>query len=326
MAGTELTGTDVTGAGLGRAAVGQADTAPAAARCPLHPGSRVVRNGTAVTGAGRVQKYFCQPPGGPRHTFTTAVPGDGPGSRPPRGHRYDAAVIARALHALSRGATYRQARIAALGERSPGAVLAPANPDAKLVSRWLDSFAPLLRRELTAAHAPSVTVARAVLVGRRGAGSPGPWLLCLAGWDPGAPPRVWPAILADRRDESAWAGVFRQSARPALLLCDSPAQEAAAIGAWGPAARLSGPGRVRAGRLALLWQHDEAEVSGHAMPADLWAAEHTAPAADTLIRRLAGRAATIRAHDRAGSLVSLMALEVSGLATAESMTAIIACR
>jgi hypothetical protein len=293
-----------------------------------------------ATQSGRLQKYFCQPPDGPRHSFTASVPGDSRGARPPRGHRYDAVVIARALHALARGATYRQARIAALGSPPPAGPVpagpvpegaaAPAMADAKLVSRWLDNFAPLLLDKLTVAHAPSIAVARSVPVDRRPAdragvlapGRAGQWLLCLTGWNPGGPPRVWPAVLASRSDAATWEVVFRQcAARPALLLCESPLQEAAAVRVWGPH---HGPHRGTARGRAMLWPpEEEAEVTGHGMVADLWEARRDAGRADSLVRRLAARAASIRAQNRADVLIALMALEVSGLATAESMAAIV---
>ena len=298
-----------------------------ATACPLHPGSRVIRNGTARTTSGRVQKYFCKPADASRHTFSEPVPGDTAIGRPPRGHRYDASIIARALLALSQGATYRQARIAALGGRPPtgplqGAEGTPGPIDAKLVSRWLDSFAPRLR-ELAVAHAPSVAVARCVPVGGRPRGRGGQWLLCLVGWRPGEPPRIWPTTLVSRPDEASWEEMFRRcGTRPALLLCESPPQEAAAVSVWGPAARPRPP--APHGR-ALAWPElaAEGDVTGHAMGPDTWEAQRGAVTADAMVRRLAQRAAGIRTPNRADILVGLMALEVSGLATAESVTTIV---
>jgi len=322
-------GADIGGVGLGR--LGGHDRA---AGCRRHPGSRVTRNGTASTASGRVQKYFCLPSDAPRHTFTEPVAGDGTTGRPPRGHRYDAAVIARALLALARGATYRQARITALGGQLqarpvPDGPVAPGIADAKLVSRWLDSFGPLLRRELASARTSSVAVAHSIPIGRPPASRGGRWLLCLAGSNPGEGPLVWPAILADCPDEAAWQALFRQSdGRPAVLLCQSPTQEAAAVRVWGPhlgtrapSAR-SRPGTSRA--RALMWPAGmDGACTGPVMAGDLREARRVAGAADALVHRLARRAAAIRAMDRADVLVGLMALEVSGLATADSLTRIV---
>jgi hypothetical protein len=315
--------------GMGRPGLSRPVLEGTATACPRHPGSWVTRNGTAFTASGRLQKYFCQPAGAPRHTFTGPVAGDGRVDRPPRGHRYGAVVIARALLALARGATYRQARITALGGSVP-ARSAPADADAlgladaKLVSRWLDTFGPVLRRELAPAHAFPVAVARGVPVGGPSVGCGGRWLLCLAGWSPGERPLAWPAILADRPDEAAWQALFQQAVGgPAVLLCGSPAQEAAAVRVWGPhlgmrsgqgsASSRRGPEAVRSRVLG--WPA--------AVNVDLWEARRVAGTADALVGRLAGRVATIRAMDRASVLVGLMALEVSGLATAESLTRIV---
>ncbi len=311
--------------------------------CSRHPGSRVVRNGTAATAAGRVQKYRCQPPGGtPGHSFTGPLPGgeprpDGqPALRPPRRHRYDAAVIARALYALARGASYRQARIAALGPAGFTPAGAVAVPDAKLISRWLDSFGPVLQRELSQSRPPSVVMARAVLVRRpspAASGQPGAWLLCLAGCEPGAPSRLWPAVLAPRPDTASWLGVLRQrGSRPGLLLCESPEQEAAAASLWGPPLLVSAGSRPGTGRRAapvalraLLWPPpDEGDVTGHVLSPDVQEALRGAAAADAAVRHLAGRAASIRTRERADTLLGLMALQVSGLASTTTMARILA--
>jgi hypothetical protein len=303
------------------AAQEEQDDAGRLAGCPAHPDSRVSKNGTAATRSGQLQKYLCQPTAGPPHSFTRPVSDEGPACRPPRRYRYDAEVISRALHALARGATYRQARITAFGGAGGAPVeLAPGPIDAKLVSRWLDAFAPRVQQALARTQVPQLTVARTVRVGGRPGSGPSRLLLCLVASEHGGQPWVWPARLTERADEEAWRGLFRQcAARPATLLCEAPAQEAAAVSVWGP-----GPARLRAtgGGVALVW-HDEDEVSGHALTAGLGDAERTARDAERLVRLLASRVTLVRSQDRADLLVGRMALEVSGLADADSMAAIV---
>lgn len=280
--------------------------------CSAHPGSRVVRNGTAATASGRRQKFFCQTDDG-RHTFTAPISDDGGGPRPappPWGHRYGADVITRGLIAVARGATYRQARIAVLGG-SPAA-------DAKLISRWVDSFGPLIRRELSAAGVAPRIAARAVPVGRSAVGRR--WLLSVVDGT-GRPhrPRVWPVRLVPAPDEDAWHELFRGCAgRPELVLCQSQAQETAARACWGPPwARLADP----AGGVIL--DFGPADGPETARGADLTSARMSSSSADRSLRRLVSRAASIRSADRADLIVGLMALEISGLATADAVASII---
>ncbi len=296
--------------------------------CPKHPDTRIRRNGTASTQSGRLQKYLCKPAGDSPHSFTlpVAVPGTGVRRRPPRGHRYDAEVIAHALFALACGATYRQARVAALGG-------AAGTVDAKLISRWLDAFAPRLLQVMAGTHASSLVAARSRAISGPGqpAATPPRRLLCLVDCGPAVPgtrPRIWAALSdgPDEADEAAWRDLFRQhSGRPTGLLYDTQAQEVAAVSVWG-----TGPARLRghASGGALLWlgESPDTDVTGRAMPTGLRNAAGDAARAvrdaDRLVRRLANRAARVRTADRANVLVGLMALEVSGLATRDSIAAI----
>jgi hypothetical protein len=330
--------------------------------CPSHPGSRTVRNGTTGTGAGRLQKYLCYPVSEPRHTFTLPLPlplplpsplplpGGGdtsgaarpPRSGPPRGHRYDADVIARGLLAVARGATLRQARIAVLGAGPGGGV------DPKLVSRWLDSFGPAVREAAAADTMAPVIAVRAVAVGH---GMPQRARRCLlavvdCGTDPRRP-KLWPVALAERPGVRAWSALLRRcSGRPEIVICETPAQEAAATDRWGaPAARLEASPSSKASstgalparstyRRCMLWfepdggpdDDGEPDVVGHSLLPDPRAAQEAARAADSLLRGLAERAATIRSTDRvhrADLVLELMALELSGLATPESVVQVI---
>lgn len=102
--------------------------------CPLHPGSRVWRDGTYGAPGRQRQRYRCTPPdGGSSHRFIEAAAGDGNLALRPRLFSYDAREIAAALVAVGKGMSYRSA--ARLVPRSPA-------PDGNSVADWVEVFAP----------------------------------------------------------------------------------------------------------------------------------------------------------------------------------------
>jgi hypothetical protein len=102
--------------------------------CPLHPSSRVWRDGTYGEGDRQRQRYRCIPAeGGAAHRFSEPVVYEGVRALRPRLFSYNAAEIAAALVAVGKGMSYRSA--ARLVPRSP-------SPDGNSVADWVELFAP----------------------------------------------------------------------------------------------------------------------------------------------------------------------------------------
>jgi hypothetical protein len=102
--------------------------------CPLHPGSRVWRDGMYGEGDRQRQRYRCIPPdGGAAHRFSEPVAREGARALRPRLFSYNAQEIAAALVAVGKGMSYRSA--GRLVPRSPA-------PDGNSVADWVELFAP----------------------------------------------------------------------------------------------------------------------------------------------------------------------------------------
>jgi hypothetical protein len=102
--------------------------------CPLHPGSRVWRDGIYGEGDRRRQRYRCIPADGSApHRFSEPVVRKGARALRPRLFSYNAEEIAAALVAVGKGMSYRSA--ARLVPRSPA-------PDGNSVADWVELFAP----------------------------------------------------------------------------------------------------------------------------------------------------------------------------------------
>lgn len=131
--------------------------------CRVHPGSRVQFFGRYGVAGRERQRFRCFPAdGSPSHTFTEPLPrllaahadcvecersvAAHEGLQAPRGYRFPAREIARALVALGQGQTYRQAaerarrRLAGGGDSRHG----------QLAADWVELFAPVV----FAPHAP----------------------------------------------------------------------------------------------------------------------------------------------------------------------------
>jgi hypothetical protein len=118
--------------------------------CPLHPGSRVWRDGTYGEGDRRRQRYRCIPADGAEpHRFSEPVVRDGVRALRPRLFSYNAAEIAAALVAVGQGMSYRSA--ARLVPRSPA-------PDGNSVADWVELFAPSIYERHTERRRPDAVV------------------------------------------------------------------------------------------------------------------------------------------------------------------------
>lgn len=112
-----------------------------AATCPEtgHHDARIARFGVYGSGARTRQRYRCTPPSGaPAHYFSLPITPD-PATGPPAwAHKYSVDQVARALLAIGRGASYRQASISAFGTGRASSDL--IRPDGQQVARWIDGF------------------------------------------------------------------------------------------------------------------------------------------------------------------------------------------
>lgn len=262
---------------------------------PRHARSRVVRNGTAASS--RHQRYLCRPADGDQHTFTVSDFNEDLVA----GYRHTAGEIARALAAVGRGSTYRQAAITIGGGKANG----------QLVAEWIRVFGPSLSQLVREAAWPRLLVVDCV---RFGPIARYPAVLIGAGAGAGASQaKIWYARPVRSIDSHAWRSFFAALDDPPRVLVAEPHSLAAAAAAahWhGQAPQVIPP--QPGGRAHRLASGIVAARPPTASPAYQAATAMAHQGFNALYQRLLPRRGRFRNIEQLSRIVDLMTADLNG--------------
>lgn len=284
--------------------------------CPRadHTGSRITRNGSY--GPYGRQRFKCQPPDGPAHTFSVFTDSiDVNDVAPPqsirlKSFRHSVADIARALVCIGRGASYRQAAIQVSMDTRAGGI------NGQLVANWVNTFGPVVAAEPDLSHWPAVISVGSFPL-RRGPERDDLLVQLATNADPGeSGPRLLHVQIAGRATSGTWNTFYaRYAGQPSMVIVQRGSRAAAAaLRRWPDPPPLLVESRPRHRDLY------PADVEGHGGPdgaidADIDAAvAHFRRYRDVLFRRLASRQSHFTNLAQLNQLVELMRLDVNGAA------------